>query len=206
MDQVGAGDLGDGVVAVGLRSGRSRPARGVVAVFRRTAGVDVSGDRPRLQPRQQPGQEVEVGPVDQFAVGLEGIGPVGDAVEDGPGPDACRAARRDWSRPAGRPSARCRRADPRAARPACGWPCRRRPGARAMIERIRLAPMKPLAPSTRIGPLKAADLLRELRLGCRNGVSGMSAILGASRNWTIDAGSRPHSPRWNFCEPYRPEG
>ena len=47
--------------------------------------MNVAGDRPRLQ--QPPAHQVriEIGPVDELAVGLERIGAVSDAVEDGAG-------------------------------------------------------------------------------------------------------------------------
>ena len=44
--------------------------------------MDEAGDRQRLQPGEQPREEMEIRLVDELAVGLERVGPIGDAVED----------------------------------------------------------------------------------------------------------------------------
>ena len=49
--------------------------------------MDVAGDRASLQTGQQAGDELEVRAVDELAVGLERVGAVGDAIENGAGPD-----------------------------------------------------------------------------------------------------------------------
>src|SRR5581483_2674308 len=45
--------------------------------------MNVAGDLARLQPTQKPGGQIEIGLIDERAVGLEGVGSVGDAVEEG---------------------------------------------------------------------------------------------------------------------------
>ena len=57
VEQVGGGDLGDGVVAVGPVGSSSRGPAALSPYSEELPGVDVAGDRPRLQPGQQPGEE-----------------------------------------------------------------------------------------------------------------------------------------------------
>ena len=60
-----------------LRTGR------IVSIFRRAAGVHITGKIARIEPAQQPGDQVEVGAVDQLPIRLEGVSAISNAVEDG---------------------------------------------------------------------------------------------------------------------------
>ncbi len=83
MDDPRRGALGDRVMAVGRERHILARAGGVVAVFGRTAGMDVAMHRPAAQFLDQAGGEIDVSAIDQCHIGFERVGTVGDTVEHG---------------------------------------------------------------------------------------------------------------------------
>src|ERR1700761_4119407 len=47
--------------------------------------MNIAGKSAWIEPAQQPGDQVEVGAVDQFPIGLKGVSAIGNAIEDGSG-------------------------------------------------------------------------------------------------------------------------
>src|SRR5205085_625667 len=81
VEEVGAGDLRDRVIAVGRCGVVLRRGSSVVSILGGTSGVYVARDVARLQPSQQSARKVEVRLVDQLAISLKRVSAVGHAIE-----------------------------------------------------------------------------------------------------------------------------
>ena len=180
-------------MAVGMQRHGFGRARGLVAIFRRTAGMDVTLHLPFLQFLDQPGSQLDICTVDEAGIVLKGVGAIGKAIEHRAG--SHRVEQRDQSlihqQVAGNDSIR--------RQPFQSPGKRARTGA-IDIASILVQQAQQVCADEATGaqhenrPLQMQDLGAEIARG------HATAWASASTASTL-AGSSPFSARWNACEP-----
>src|ERR1700733_104091 len=201
MNEAGGGDFGDGVVAIRckrrilLRTGR------IVSIFGGTAGLYITGKTARIEAAQQPGSLIEVGAVDQLPIRLEGVSAISNAVEDGSRLHSFEhRVQVGVDKQVGYQYVLARQ----VLESPCGKPRRCPINILALLQQHaqEVGTNEPARPQHQYWALELTDvggasLVRLQRIAVWSHCIETAA--------TMEAGSRPHSARWNFCEPYRPE-